>query len=105
MKKVFLLLTALSLLLVGCAYRTTTEERTGTVSGCEIYKIQLQGEHYPLFLAKCKTTATVTYNTGGKSNVRRTTVTTIEEEQAELTKKKEALAKLSDEEKRLLGLQ
>ena len=54
--------------------------------------------------------ATVTYNTGGKSNYTGVTVTTLEKEQSELEEKKTelnkkqvALAKLSDEEKKILG--
>jgi hypothetical protein len=90
--------------LTGC-YSATTEEKKAEVSGCEIFRVELAGEYYPIFLAKCKNTATVTYNTGGKSNHRGTTITEIEQESANLDLKKAALAKLSDEEKHALGLQ
>lgn len=95
----------IALSLAGCTYKDTQEKKRAEVSGCEIFKIELAGELYPIFLAKCKDTATVTFNTGGKNNYRGTTVTSIERESADLELKKSALAKLSDEEKRALGLQ
>ncbi len=95
----------IALSLAGCGYKATAEVGSAESSGCKITKVELAGEHYPIFLAKCKDAATVTYNTGGKNNHRRATVTSIEEETAELELKKSALAKLSDDEKRALGLQ
>lgn len=95
----------IALLLTGCGYEATTETRSAEVSGCEIFKVKLKGEHSPIFLAKCRETATVTYDTGGKTNHRSTTITSIKREADELELKKSALNKLSDEERRALGLQ
>ena len=92
-------------MLVGCGYKVTTETKKAEVSGCEIFRVELEDEHYPIFLAKCKDTATVTYNTGDKGNHRGTTVTSIQRETAELDLRRSALAKLSVDEKRALGLQ
>ena len=111
--KYILIVIALALSVAGCTNEATLETKQATVSGCEIFRVDLQGQDKsrPLYLAKCKDTATVTYNTGGKSNYTGVTVTVVEKEQAdleekkaELDKKKNALAKLSDEEKKLLGL-
>ena len=107
------ILIVITLVLAGCTNEVTLETKQGTVSGCEIFRVDLQGQEKarPLYLARCKDTATVTYNTEGKSNYTGVTVTVVEKEQAdlevkknELNKKKNALAKLSDEEKKLLGL-
>ena len=112
MKKYLAIIAALCISLTGCGYETTSETKEAEVSGCEIFRLKLKGESYPIFLAKCKDTATITYNTGGKSNHRGVTVTTIEKDtaeleqmRAELEKRKAALGKLSDEEKKVLGLQ
>ena len=90
--------------LAGCTYKTTTETKSAEISGCEIYRVELAGEMYPIFLAKCKDTATVTYSTGGKNNQTRSTVTMIQKETEGLAAKKKALEKLSDEEQKVLGL-
>jgi hypothetical protein len=111
--KYILTVIALALSVAGCTNEETVVTKLTTNSGCEIIKIDLQGEDKsrPLYLAKCKDTPTFTINTGGIRNSTGMTVTVLEKEQAELEekkaeldKKKNALAKLSDEEKKLLGL-
>lgn len=101
-----------TLLLSGCGYEATQSSRQASVEGCEIFKIKLQGEHHPLFLAKCRDTATVTYNTGGKSNTRVSAITDIaiqkealEAKEAEIALKQNALTKLTGEERKALGLE
>lgn len=94
--------------LVGCGYEATTEAKIGDVSGCQISKVQLKGEDHPMFIARCNETVTATsyYTIGGKvpQTIPVATVTVVEREQAELNKKKIALSKLSDEDKKALGL-
>jgi hypothetical protein len=112
MSKRLIAVIALCFFIAACGYKATKETKTAVVSGCEIFKIELEGENYPIFLAKCKDTATVTYNTGGKSNSRVTTVTAVEKESqdlgkllAEVEKKNAALKKLTPDERKLLSLE
>lgn len=109
MKKSIALILMVILFSVGCnGYESTTEKKLGKVSDCEVSKIYLQNESYPIFIAKCKEVITTTsyYDTGGKAHqtIPIATVTIVEKEQAELAKKQSALGKLSDEEKKILGL-
>ena len=99
----------LPVLLSGCSgYKETTEDKLSNVSGCDISKVRIKGEEHPIYIAKCKGVVTTTsfYTTGGKAptTVGVATVTVVQQEQEELSKKQAALEKLSDEEKKLLGL-
>ncbi len=101
-----------ALLLSGCGYEANRSSKQASVEGCEIFKIELQGELQPLFLAKCHNTATITYNTGGKSNTRVSAITDIaiqkealEAKEAEIALKQNALTKLTVEERKALGLE
>lgn len=49
-----------------------TEKKIGEISGCQIFSYKPEGIDYPIFLAKCDNTATVTssFYTGGKTSHR-----------------------------------
>lgn len=84
----------------------------GVVDGCIVKYIDRGERNDSFFLAKCGNTTTTTSNyttSRGKSVAfHRTTAVTVEElnkEIIELSAKRDALSKLTDEEKKLLGVQ
>jgi hypothetical protein len=107
MKKV--LAVATLALLVACSNDVTSSKNLGKAENCTVYEINLAGQSVsrPLYLAKCTDTdlASITYATGGKSSVQISTTTMVEQESEVLKKKKAALGKLTQEERKLLGLE
>jgi hypothetical protein len=121
--KYILLLTSVVFLLSGCGGRTTEQAQAmltnpdinfvGVYEGCEVKFIDRGFHDRSFYIAKCGDTATLTNNyteKQGKSTVnRRSTVITQEIEKLQKEKsivetKEKALSKLSDEEKKLLGV-
>lgn len=121
--KYILLFAAVVFLLSGCSQRTDEQAQAmltnpeinfvGVYDGCEVKYVDRGYQVRSFFIAKCGNTTTTTRNyseQSGKTTVfRRSTVITQEIEKLEAEKaaaltKENALSKLSDEEKKLLGV-
>jgi uncharacterized protein YcfL len=113
----------IALMLVGCGERTAEQANAmisnpdinfvGVYDGCEVKFVDRGYQIKSFYIAKCGNTNTVTQNhneQSGKTTVfRRSTVITQEIEKLQAEKavaetKEKALAKLSNEEKSLLGV-
>ena len=120
MKKLLLVLAVLSLTACG---RTDEEARALLakpavsdaimVDGCEVKFVDRGYQNHSFYLAKCGNTNTLTRNyeeQSGKTRVfRRSTVITqeieqLQKEKADVETKEQALAKLSAEERKALGI-
>jgi len=116
-------LLAASALLTGCGARTDEQAKemltnpdinfVGVYEGCEVKYVDRGYQIKSFYIAKCGNTNTVTQNyneQSGKTTVfRRSTVITQEIEKLQAEKavaetKEKALSKLSNEDKKLLGI-
>lgn len=116
MKKVLCVIAVIFLVGCGDGKRTLgSEAYIGEVQGCRVSEV-LTGGLYPAFVTRCKDVVTNTsYNYDGfhkRAHASISIKTTTESELRDLIYKEEverqkqvALNKLSDEEKKLLGLQ
>lgn len=121
--KYILFLAAIVFALTGCGGRTSEQAQAmitnpdinfvGVYDGCEVKFIDRGYHDKSFYIAKCGDTTTLTRNyteKQGKSTVdRRSTVITqeiekLQKEKATAETKEKALSKLSDEEKKLLGV-